>query len=57
MTMASSRLGSVRMMSISRMIAISITPRKNPAISPSVVPIKIDSATTVTPISSDSRAP
>ena len=57
MTIASSRLGSVRMMSISRMIAISTTPRKKPATSPSAMPTTIDSATTAMPISSDSRAP
>ena len=56
-TIASSRLGSVRMMSISRMIAISTMPRKNPATSPSAVPTRTDSVTTATPISSDSRAP
>ena len=57
MTIASSRLGSVRMMSISRMIAISVFPRANPAISPSAMPTTIDSATTAIPISSESRAP
>ena len=45
-TIANSRLGSVRMMSISRMMAISTMPRKNPAISPSAVPISTDSVTT-----------
>ena len=57
MTIASSRLGSVRMMSISRMIAISVTPRANPATSPRVMPTTIESATTAMPISSDRRAP
>ena len=49
MTMASSRLGSVRMMSISRMIAISTTPRRNPATK--------DTPITDKPISSEMRAP
>ena len=56
-TMAISRLGIVRMMSIIRMIAISSAPRKNPATSPSTTPTTTDSATTATPIDSDSRAP
>ena len=56
-TIASSRLGSVRMMSISRMIAISVMPRRNPAIIPSVMPTTMESATTAMPISSDRRAP
>ena len=56
-TIASSRLGSVRMMSISRMIAISKVPRKNPATRPSVMPTTIAIATTAMPISSDRRAP
>ena len=57
MTMASSRLGSVRMMSISRMMAISTTPRTKPATRPSTVPITIEIETTAKPMSSDSRAP
>ena len=56
-TIASSRLGSVRMMSIRRMIAISVMPRANPARSPRAMPTAIDSATTAMPIRSDSRAP
>ena len=57
MTMASSRLGSVRMMSISRMMKISVRPRKNPATRPRTVPTTIEIATTAMPISSDRRAP
>ena len=57
MTIASSRLGSVRMMSISRMIAISVMPRAKPATRPRAIPTTIDSATTAMPIRSDSRAP
>ena len=57
MTIASSSDGSVRITSISRMIAISVTPRKKPATRPSAMPATIASATTAMPISSDSRAP
>ena len=56
-TIASSRLGSVRMMSISRMIAISTMPRAKPAISPSAMPAATEISTTARPIDSDSRAP
>ena len=44
-------------MSIVRMIAISITPRKNPAIRPRIVPTTTETATTAMPIRSESRAP
>ena len=40
-----------------RMIAISVMPRANPAMRPSVMPTTIDSATTAMPIKSDRRAP
>ena len=56
-TIASSRLGSVRMMSISRMIAISVMPRAKPATSPSAMPTTMESATTAMPMTSDRRAP
>jgi hypothetical protein len=57
MTIASSRLGSVRMMSIRRMMKISVRPRKKPATSPRMIPTTMDSATTAMPIRSESRAP
>ncbi len=56
-TIASSRLGRLSSTSISRMIAISVTPRTNAAAMPRQVPTTIDNVTTATPIDSDSRAP
>ncbi len=57
MTMASSKDGRVRMMSITRMMTMPVAPPMKPATSPSIVPTRIDTATTATPIDSDSRAP
>jgi hypothetical protein len=57
MTMASSRLGSVRMMSISLMMAISVMPRAKPAMSPSAMPAATEISTTAMPIDSDRREP
>ena len=57
MTIASSRLGSARMMSIRRMIMVSIQPRAKPAIRPSTTPMRRESVMTMQPISSEKRAP
>src|SRR4051794_8446538 len=56
-TIASSRLGSASMMSISRMIRISTAPPAKPAARPNATPSASDRVTTISPISSDSRAP
>src|SRR5262249_55503641 len=54
---ASSKLGSASMTSISRMITVSVSPRAYPATTPSTTPSVSDSATEMSPISSDSRVP
>ena len=57
MTMASSRLGRARMMSISRMIMVSTQPRAKPATRPRTTPMLSESVMTMAPISSEKRAP
>ena len=55
--MASSKLGNASMTSITRMMMVSVRPRKKPATNPRTMPRPSDIATEITPISSDNRVP
>src|SRR5438552_1101819 len=55
--MASNKLGNASMTSITRMMIVSVSPRKNPAARPRTMPKLSEMATEITPIKSDRRVP